>query len=130
MDAISNAELLELFFTAQEFLEAQFQYWMSISFAVIVAVSVVGDRITTAVRYTLSLLYLLSTALFLLRYASAIGELTLIADAATARGIVGDMGRSLRWPIASIRTVLFLGGTVATLWFLFQKGEGILGGRT
>lgn len=125
MQEIDSGALLELFFVAQEFLEAQFQYWLSISFAAIIAASVAGERMGSAVRWVLITLYVGATALFTLRYASAIGELALIADEAQRRGLLGDVGFTLRWPVTAVRTVLFLAGTAATIWFLYRRGSGL-----
>ncbi len=46
MDSLSHAETLELFFSAQELLDAQFQYWLSATIAAIVARFIAGDQLT------------------------------------------------------------------------------------
>ena len=45
MEQYSPAELSELFLQAQALIDTQFQYWMSITFAVVVAGFVAGERL-------------------------------------------------------------------------------------
>ena len=127
MDSITNAELLELFFVSNEFIESQFQYWLSISFAAIIATSIVGERMANPIRYTLIVLYVMATVLFLLRYISAVEEFRSIATEASLRNIVGDRGEALARPTLILRSALFLIGASATIWFLHHKGKGMLG---
>ena len=121
MDSISNAELMELFFAAQQLLDAQFQYWLSASFAAIVASFVAGERLTRNMSYILVLLYVGATALFTLRYFAAAGTLTLYGAESTARELIGEIGRDLTPVMQVIRIVLFITGTAATIWFLLTK---------
>ena len=120
MDSLSHAETLELFFSAQELLDAQFQYWLSATIAAIVARFIAGDQLTRKMSYALVLLYFGVTALFTLRYFAVSGTLSIIGAEAASRGIVGDIGRQLTPLLKTIRVTLFLFGMATTVWFLLR----------
>jgi len=121
MDSISNAELVELFFAAQELLDAQFQYWLSASIAAIVASFVAGERLTRKMGYILVVLYLGATMLFCLRYFAVAGTLSLYGAEAAARELVGEVGRELTPLMRAIRVMLFVTGMITTIWFLLTR---------
>jgi hypothetical protein len=123
VDSISNADLLELFFDAQALVEAQFQYWLSVSFAAIVASFVARDRLTRKLGVVLVALYLSATTLFVLRYYAAIGELGNIAGEAMLRELLSDRGPRVVGAITVARTILFILGTGITTWFLLHRSK-------
>jgi hypothetical protein len=70
--------------------------------------------------YLLICLYLLASALFLLRYIGAVGELAAIAQEMGNRNLGGSIGEVLTIPIVVVRTLLFLAGLATTIWFLVR----------
>jgi hypothetical protein len=58
METMTTAEIVELAILSLSQVDAQFQYWISASFAVIVASDLVGDDATRIIRWAISALYL------------------------------------------------------------------------
>ena len=86
MDAISTAELLEIAMLLRDDLEDQFQFWLSITFAVIVASFIAGDRLRFSWRTIVGTLYLLATVLFAVRLSESAQNLMLYLTPALERG--------------------------------------------
>ena len=121
MDNLTNAEIYESFFLVQDLLDAQFQYWLSASIAVIVARFIGDQQLTRAMSYSLATLYLLAAALFTLKYVAVLGSLITVASIASNRGI--DLGTDMGVLITIVRATLFVLGTTTTLWFLIRRGK-------
>ena len=121
MENLSGGEILESFFLTQDLLDAQFQYWLSASIAVVVARFIGDKQITTSMSLALAGLYLLATTLFALRYVAAIGSIRAIVLVGTEKGL--DLSTDMAFPITITRVSLFVFGTVTTLWFLLRRGD-------
>ena len=124
MELISNAELVEIFLLSQENADAQFQYWLSVSFAAIVASSAAGSRINTNIRHLLAALYLLAACVFVIKFLGAQSAIGMYYEEMTVRGL--NNTNNLLPPIATnlmiwFRRILFLGGSITTVWFLYNK---------
>ena len=116
MEQYSPAELSELFLQAQALIDTQFQYWMSITFAVVVAGFVAGERLTLKFRFIVGLLYALATITLMLRATSSGRDAVAIANTLQESGsIVFHIGPS----IILSRALLIGLGTIAALYFLF-----------
>jgi len=124
MESLTNAEIYESFFMIQDLLDAQFQYWLSASIAVIVARFIGDQQLTRPMLYALAILYLVATALFMLKYYAVIGSVVSVASIASQRGI--DLGAENMGPlITTVRATLFALGTMTTLWFLIRRGKSV-----
>ena len=116
MDSLSTAELLELTMILREDLGTQFQYWLSITFAILVARYIAGERFRMSWRIFAAVLYGLTTVVFSIGY--YVGGLNF-------RNYLGELGtRGDLWTdqtsiLIGIRMTLFVVGTIGTLWFLF-----------
>ena len=55
MEQLSNAELAELFLIMESAIYTQFEYWLTITFAVVVAAFVAGKRLNRNLRFALAL---------------------------------------------------------------------------
>jgi len=117
MDNLSTAELAELYLIMEEAINTQFEYWITITFAVVVASFVAGRRFNRRLRFALALLYGLSTVVLV----SRLGYNAL--DAADFREALLASGVTLRTPSVTIisRITLFLLGTSAALVFLLSE---------
>jgi len=117
MDNLSTAELAELYLIMEEAINTQFEYWITITFAVVVASFVAGRRFNRRLRFALALLYGLSTVVLV----SRLGYNAL--DAADFREALLASGVTLRTPWVTIisRITLFLLGTSAALVFLLSE---------
>jgi hypothetical protein len=69
---ITEVQLLQLFLEVNQDIDTQFQFWISVTFAVLVASFVADERLSRAERIAITALYLCATTILLLRYRSAI----------------------------------------------------------
>jgi hypothetical protein len=125
MDQISTSDLLSLLLTQRASIDLQFQFWLSITFAVIVAGFVAGGRLDRKLRVLAAVLYVLATAHLATRwiYDGGVGERWV--NVLVSRGV--DIG--IPWVAAYLRMAVMLLGTVSALVFLFrhhrrQDGDG------
>jgi hypothetical protein len=117
VEAFSAAELIELTLIANELLDAQFEYWLSISFAAVVATFIGGDYLSRKMRYVLVVLYLLASTLLIFKYLSVLGWTTNISTL-SAEVTPGILETPLGLPTFFVRLTLFFGGLVTTVWFI------------
>ena len=120
MEGLTTIELVETYFWASEAIDTQFQYWITVTFAVVVAAFAAGERLTRAMRWVVAGLYL-STA-FLLSARIGVFSTTL----ATVVGHAQDSGLGDLIPIGGFflqygRPFILLAGTIAALWFLLKR---------
>ncbi len=115
METMTTAELLEMTPLAHDSVDAQFQYWLAATFAVVIASFTAEDRIGPKTRWVVALLYLLVTLLFTFRFFS-VGRLgrTLIQET-ISRGVPWE---SFSFPYGSVRFAIIILGTVLAVWFL------------
>ena len=121
MEAISTAELLEIAILLRDDLEDQFQFWLSITFAVIVASFIAGDRLRYSWRTVIGALYLLATVLFAFRLSESAQNLMLYLQPALERGAEWTNSGDL---VFLLRAAVMLVGTCATIWFLYAGRKG------
>lgn len=116
METISTAELIELISILSSAMDSQFQYWLAVSFALIIAGYMVGDKMSKRVRFVLTLLYILVTIVFLGRWAFTAVNIGMLTNELLARDVSWlRMGGTL-W---ITRVMVMLGGTVASVWFFY-----------
>jgi hypothetical protein len=119
MDQIPTPDLLSLLLTQRASIDLQFQFWLSITFAVIVAGFVAGQRFDFKLRSLAAVLYVLATAHLATRwmYDGAVGERW--TKVLVSRGV--DIG--IPWTSVYLRMAVMLLGTVSALVFLFRHGR-------
>jgi hypothetical protein len=69
---MTEAELLQLFLDVNQDIDTQFQFWISITFAVLVASFVADERLSRMERLVVTALYLCAAMILLQRYLSAL----------------------------------------------------------
>ena len=121
MDAFSAAELSELWFQAQAAADTQFQYWLTITFAVVVAGFVAGERLSNKLRILAAALYLLATFLLMQRFGHMATGSGPYQQALIERGIDALPRQGLT--IVITRVAVFLLGTASALYFLLRKDK-------
>ena len=121
MDAISNAELIELSFIATDHIYAQFQFWLSITFALIAACFIGRDQLSSRVRIVLGILYLVATSLLYIRILSAGANATRLTEEILARGINWTPESALWIGIYQAGVIVF--GICTALWFLYSTSK-------
>ncbi|NNC64832.1 MAG: hypothetical protein HKN84_08620 [Gammaproteobacteria bacterium] len=101
-------------------MDVQFQYWITITFAVIVAAFVAGRRVSQGLRRLMAMLYLLASLALAARFLrfDSISQSALenlgdhaFVDALNNEGYILPISRML----------LYLLGTSAAVWFLLRK---------
>ena len=117
MDQFSPAELAELYFIRESVIDAQFQFWITITFAVIVANFIAGNRLSQRSRYAAALLYALAVVVLGSRW------WYVALDATQFRGQLRELGVVLAVPSITIyaRVILVALGTAASLIFLLSN---------
>ena len=116
MENYSYAELTQFFFLAQSSMDTQFQYWITVTFAAVVAGFVAGERLTLSLRILVATLYLLASATLALRFLSAVGTATDIAQFLREADAFVIRVRNL----SLLRPPLFVLGTGAATYFLIR----------
>jgi hypothetical protein len=117
MDLFSPAELTELVFTREAVIDGQFQFWITITFAVIAANFIAGNRLSARSRYVISLLYALAVMVLVSRWYYVAVEVT------TLRRQLAELGVVINFPTVTVvsRVALVALGTAATLIFLLSN---------
>ncbi|CAA0100666.1 Uncharacterised protein [Halioglobus japonicus] len=119
MESMETADIVEIALIQREAIGAQLQFWLSATFAVIVASFVAGSRLTSRHRFYIGLLYLLATAMTFAGWAESGSEIVRWYAELESRGILFDA------PMFTVvlRVLLMTVGTVLTITFLYQNRE-------
>lgn len=117
MDQFSPAELAELFFIRESAIDAQFQFWISITFAVIVANFAASKRLSSRARVVIALLYTLAVVVLVSRMYYVAIQLIQFREQLEAIGVV------INFPTVTVysRGVLVALGTSASIVFLLTN---------
>lgn len=114
MESLSTAEILQLALYTMELVDAQFEYWLAVTFAVIVASYSARNHLNRRIRLVLSGLYILVTFVFFFRYVGIGFNGVMLIDAAKEQGVAW---RSVRF-LGTFRIFAWVVGSIVTLWFL------------
>ena len=117
MDQPSAADLFELIMIAEASIDTQFQFWITITFATIVASFVSRNLLTTQMRVLISSLYLIATVVVASRWYYDVEDILAFND------MLGTLGHTPTTPLitALSRGVLMILGTFSTLYFVFRS---------
>lgn len=121
MESMSNAELLNYASSAIDGMGAQFQYWLSVSFAAIVASFMGANRLTNKARVILTILYSFAVITFLLAYLAYLEGVIVTTNLMAQRGAEIMMPSSYGPFLLFSRTLIFVLGTVTTIWFIHSS---------
>jgi hypothetical protein len=116
MNSIDSADLIALMLALRESMDIQIQFWISVTFAVVVASFSAGSRLSFRLRILSSLLYLTATATFIARWQHDYAEMQMLLAEINSRGLEFE---TLLIP-ATLRIALITIGTVATIIFMFK----------
>jgi hypothetical protein len=115
-EQLTNEELIQLYEVVTSSVNAQFELWLTITFAVIIASYIAGHRLARPLQYLIAILY---TAVSVLLFLMLLGAVQFSAqfDALTvgtssASGVVSA--------IVVLRTSVWILGTIATIVFIFK----------
>lgn len=89
---MSIAELYELMYASVDLMDRIFEFWLTASFAVVVASHYVSDRLTTRLATVLAALYGLISLQLVVRYFLAIRKMIETRDLLVSRGETFALG--------------------------------------
>jgi hypothetical protein len=116
---MTEADLFEIFLNVNQDIDTQFQFWMSITFAVLVASFVADERLSRMERVVVTALYLCAATILLQRYMSALSHqqyaLQLFDRAGIARPELPTIAFVLRLALFTV------GSLVAAISVLFPR---------
>ena len=107
-----EVELLQLYMEVNQDIDTQFQFWISITFAVLVATFVAGHRLSRGGRAVIAALYLCGAALLLSRYFSALSHLGIVLGLYEQYGVEPP---SVIGTAGLLRITIFLVGSLVTV---------------
>jgi len=84
---MTEVDLLPLFFDVNQDIDTQFQFWISITFAVLVASFVADERLSRMERRVITALYLCAAAIIYMRYTSALAHQFAVLQLFTDNGL-------------------------------------------
>ena len=118
MENYTLAELTEFYFLGQSAMDTQFYFWVTVTFAAVVAGFVGGDKLAFGLRILISVLYLLAAAVLVVRFvtaATAIDEIRSYLEEAGA--LITEPRNSF---LILLRGTLLIFGTAAASFFLIR----------
>lgn len=119
---IPEVQLLELFLEVNADIDTQFQVWISITFAVLVASFVAGDRLRRGARVGLAVLYMCAAWVLFIRYLRAGTYLEYVVSLYSMYSVRPPALVGVSPTAGLLRTTLFtLGSAVAALSVLFPR---------
>ena len=117
MDSSSPAELAELWAIYNSAIEAQFEFWLTVTFAVVVAGFVAGKRLSRKRRIVVAILYLLATGVLASRWYYYAADSLIFRDALLEVGVT----LSIPWVTIIFRVSLVALGSLAAIAFLLNE---------
>ncbi len=119
---IPEVQLLELFLQVNGDIDTQFQVWISITFAVLVASFVAGDKLRRGARAGVALLYLCAAWVLFIRYLRAGTYLQYVVGLYPLYAVTPPSTLGASPTAGLLRTALFtVGSAVAALSVLFPR---------
>lgn len=117
MNETTVAELIELLQNESASIDMQFQLWMTITSAVVIATFAARHHLSFSMRAFVAVMYTLASATIAIRYANDASQWVFLHNELHSRGVVYPTFVDLR----ILRGLVYSCGTVATLVFMFLK---------
>lgn len=114
----------EIIYISAASAEAQFESWMAVTIALVVAAYTAGYRLNSTVRYMIAFLYVLICVLFYLRYENELYAIGLHIQQLREMG--SDFGAKNITLMRVIRSVVVMGATTLAVTLIVSPR---LGGR-
>ena len=115
---MTEADLIQALTSVQADIDAQFQFWISITFAVLIAAFIGGARLTVSLRLLVVFLYLSTTLVLYLRYLRGMDYFGYVAQLFAQNGFGPPPLPRRVVSISQARPLLFLIGTIASTAFV------------
>ena len=120
LEELTNEELIQLYDVVTSGISAQFELWITITFAVIIASYIAGHRLAKSLQYLIAALYTAVSVLLFLMLLGAV-QFSLQFDRANL-GI--SSGNNLALAVALLRIAVWILGTFSTIVFIFKGHKG------
>jgi hypothetical protein len=119
---LNEADLISLFIQSSQALDSNFEFWLTASFALLVASYLVTEEIPYPVFWITTFLYVVSTVLFMVRGMTMGRMLTSIRDQMAAMNsetalISADENQL----VALLYFVIMIAGTATTIAFVYWR---------
>ena len=114
---ITVAELIELLQNESASIDMQFQLWMTITTAVVIASFAARHHLSFWLRLFVAIMYALASATIAIRYANDAAQWMFLSNELSSRGVDFPAFIDLR----ILRGLVYSCGTVATVVFMFFK---------
>ena len=115
-EELNNEELIQLYDVVTSSVNAQFELWLTITFAVIIASYIAGHRLAKSFRYIIATLY---TAVSVLLFLMLLGAVQ-FSSQFDAIAIGTSTEATLIKVIGVLRTLVWAFGSIVTIVFIFQ----------
>ncbi len=119
---MSEYELTSLVYDLFRDMDAQIEFWMQATFAVVVAVYFAGHRLSLGFRRFIALIYLAASVQAALRWALFLRRVLAHGEQMAALGY-SDIPTTW-WMVGTVTILLvliFIGGVIGTVYFLARK---------
>jgi hypothetical protein len=115
--SVNVPELYEVFYNALEVMDRIFEFWMSGTFALVIAAYFIGENMSRLMFWLMSIGYLLFSAALAIRYMASAGKLVEMRVQLEAAGEVLPL--SVEAGFGS--SMVFVFGSAGTLIYLVQN---------
>jgi len=125
LESIETEILIELILSLESSIDVQFQAWMAISFAVIVACYSAKGELSTGIRSIVALIYTLIAYALFARWATEMARLDVMQEILATRGLMFD---TIMYAPAARMLAYFLGSLTtvgAAFYFGNRKGNNV-----
>ncbi len=117
MKEVSIAELIELLQNESASIDTQFQLWITVTSAVVIASFAARHHLSVWMKTFVAVIYFLASSIIALRYANDASQFVLLHNKLRNRGVDYPTVIDLR----ALRALVYLGGTFATLAIILLK---------
>lgn len=119
---MNEADLITLFIESSQALDSNFEFWLTVSFALLVASYFVKEKIPYPVFLITTFLYIASTLLFMLRGMTTGRMLTSIRDQLVAMNSeTAVISADANLLVALLYFVIMITGTATTIAFVYWR---------
>jgi hypothetical protein len=115
-EKLTNEEVIQLYDVVTGGVSAQFELWITITFAVIIASYIAGHRLAKSLQYLIATLY---TAVSVLLFLMLLGAVQ-FSQQFDGLNLGISSGSNLAVAVAVLRIAVWILGTIATIVFIFK----------
>ncbi len=112
---MSASEFYELVLLIEASIDAQFEFWLTVTFATVVATFIADEKLTRTLRLVIAVSYVLATAVIASRWFYETSKILELSST-----LENEQFNAFPVPVVTIvaRVLLVAGGSLATLYFV------------